>query len=137
MSKLDDLALLSLRLQDMQEKVDSLREALQRVGLKISQEKTKMLLTNNRQKAPVTIEGAAVEDVSEFAYLGSKISQTGHTDEDIAARIKNARQAFAILCPVWKSTAISANTKLRIFSSNVKSVSKVHRPDLGGSQKES
>nr|KAG5707615.1 hypothetical protein BaRGS_030997 [Batillaria attramentaria] len=120
----DDLALLSHRLQDMQDKVTALETTAQRVGLKISQEKTKLLRTNNQQEAPVTISGKAVEDVSEFVYLGSKMSQTGGTDEDTKARVKKARQAFAILKPVWRATTISTNTKLRIRirNSNVKSV---------------
>ena len=118
----DDLALLAHRLQDMQEKVEALKEAAQRVGLKINQEKTKVLRTNNLQEAPILIEGKAVEDVQEFVYLGSKISQAGGTDEDIAARVRKASQAFAILRPVWRSTAISRHTKLRVFDSNVKSV---------------
>ena len=118
----DDLALLSHRLQDMQEKVTALETTAQQVGLKISQEKTKLLRINNQQEAPVTISGKAVEEVSEFVYLGSKISQSGGTDEDIKARVKKARQAFAILRPVWRTTTISTNTKLRIFNSNVKSV---------------
>nr|KAG5710457.1 hypothetical protein BaRGS_022275 [Batillaria attramentaria] len=73
----DDLALLSHRLQDMQAKVDALGEISQRIGLKISQEKTKVLRTNNKQDAPVQIEGQAVTDVEEFTYLGSKISKSG------------------------------------------------------------
>ena len=60
----DDLALLSHRLQDMQEKVNSLREASQRVGLRISQEKTKVMSANNRQQ--VTIRGVPAEDVKRF-----------------------------------------------------------------------
>jgi len=74
------------------------------------------------QEAPVTIEGSVVEDVDEFVYLGNKVSKTGGTDEDVTARIKEAQQAFAILRPVWKLTAISTRTKLRIFNSNVKAV---------------
>ena len=108
----DDLALLSHRLQDVQEKVNAL----------ISQDKTKLLRTNNQQEGPVTIEGAAVEHVNEFVYLGSKMIKTGGTDEDMKTRIKKAQQAFATLRPVWKSTAISVKTKLRVFNSNVKAV---------------
>jgi hypothetical protein len=48
--------------------------------------------------------------------------RSGGTGEDINARIRKARQAFAILHMVWKSAAISTKTKLKIFSSNVKSV---------------
>ena len=33
------------------------------------------------------IKGKAVEDGQEFVYLGSKISQTGGTDEDISGKL--------------------------------------------------
>lgn len=118
----DDLALLAHRHQDMQKKVDSLGETSQRVGLKISQEKTKVLRINNKQEEPLRIEGQIVEDVDEFTYLGSKISKSGGTGEDIRARIGKAQHAFKTLRPVWRSTAISVKTKLCIFNSNVKAI---------------
>jgi len=43
-------------------------------------------------------------------------------DRDVAERIKKARGAFGTLNTVWRSTAYSNNTKIRIFSTNVKSV---------------
>ena len=49
-------------------------------------------------------------------------SRTGGTDEDIIARISKARQVFAMLKPVWRSSSLSLKSKLRIFTSNVKSV---------------
>ena len=118
----DDLALLSHRLQDMQDKITALVDIAKKVGLKISKEKTKLMRIKNEQDAPINIEGSELEDINEFVYLGSKISQTGGTDEDIQARINKARQVFAMLRPVWRVTTISTNTKLRIFNSNVKSV---------------
>ena len=118
----DDLALLSHRLQDMQEKVRNLETTAQKVGLKISHEKTKLLRINNQQEGPVNVLGKAVTDVDDFVYLGSKISQTEGTDENIKARLKKARQAFAVLRPVWRANSISTKTKLRIFNFNVKSV---------------
>ena len=118
----DDLALLSHRLQDLQDKIDSLGEVAEQVGLKISREKTKVMRINTKQDTPIAIRGSQVEEVEEFVYLGSKISQSGGTDEDIIQRTRKARQVFAILRPVWRSKAISSHTKLRIFNSNVKSV---------------
>ena len=50
------------------------------------------------------------------------MSESGGTEEDIVARIRKAQQAFATLRSVWKSRAISLNTKLRIFNCNIKSV---------------
>ncbi len=49
------------------------------------------------------VRGSGIEDVTQFTYLGSVISTTGGTDEDIAAREKKAQQAFAILKPIWRS----------------------------------
>ena len=60
--------------------------------------------------------------MDEFTYLGSIVSQKGATDEDIQARIGKARETFAMLKPVWRSTALTTRTKLRIFGSNVKAV---------------
>ena len=50
----DDLALLSHPLQNMQEKVRNLETAAQKVSLKISHKKTKLLCINNQQEGPVT-----------------------------------------------------------------------------------
>ena len=59
------------------------------------------------------------EAVSEFTYLGSIISETDRTDEDITARIRKAQSTFPMVMPVWKKNVLQ--TKLRIFSTNVKS----------------
>ena len=68
------------------------------------------------------IAGERIEEVDEFTYLGSIVSKKGGTDEDIQARIGKARQAFAMLRPIWRSTALTTRTKLRVFSSNVKAM---------------
>lgn len=69
----------------------------------------------------MTIGGEELEEVEQFTYLRSVISVTGGTDEDINARICNARQAFAMLKPVWKPNVLSENTKVRLFNTNMKS----------------
>lgn len=58
--------------------------------------------------------------MDEFTYLGSIVSKKGGSAEDIQARIRKARQAFAMLRPIWRSSALT--TKLRVFGSNVKAV---------------
>ena len=117
----DDIALMSHRLQDVRCKMEDLK-AGKKVGLKINASKTKLLKVMTKQDGAVNIGQATVEEVEEFQYLGSIISKTGGTCEDIKARISKARHAFMLLRPVWHTTSISLKTKLRIFSSNVKSV---------------
>lgn len=49
-----------------------------------------------------TLMKKLVKKVLEFVYLGSVISTTGGTDEDIKAKIRKAQQAFAGLHLVWR-----------------------------------
>ena len=60
--------------------------------------------------------------MSSLTYLGSIVSKKGGTDEVIQARIGKARQAFAMLRPIWRSTALTTKTRLRVFGVNVKAV---------------
>ena len=92
------------------------------MGLKINAAKTKLMRIGTKRGDSVLIAGERVEEVDEFTYLGSTVSKKGGTDEDIQGRIGKARQAFAMLKPVWRSTALTTRTKLRIFRSNVKAV---------------
>ena len=67
------------------------------------------------------LEGG-IEEVDEFTYRWSIVSKMGDTDEDIQARIGKARQAFAMLKPIWRSKALTPKTKPRFFGFNVKVV---------------
>ena len=60
--------------------------------------------------------------MDEFTYLGSIVNKKGDTDEDIQARSGEARQAFAMLRPIRRSTSLTTKTKLRVFESKVKVV---------------
>ena len=82
-----------------------------------------MKITNQQQQpAPMTTNGINLKEVTSFTYLGSVVSTTGGTDEDVKVRIGKARQAFINLNSIWKSSAISTRNKIRIFNTNVKSV---------------
>ncbi|XP_048759469.1 uncharacterized protein LOC125669065 [Ostrea edulis] len=74
---------------------------------------------NNKTEREVNIGNNVVEEVSEFVYLGSKITADGDSTSDVESRIAKARAAFASLGNIWKSTAISIKTKIRIFKSNI------------------
>jgi hypothetical protein len=99
----------------------SLEEIAKQTGLLINPQKTKTMRINTTQTDKLTIRDTEVEHVEQFTYLGSIISITGGTDEDIKARKRKAQQAFAMLKPVWRSTTLRTSTKLRL-NSNVKYV---------------
>ena len=118
----DDLGLLSSRHQDIQHKTDCLSDTASTIGLKVNDRKTQVLRKNASTNDPVTVSGRPLEDVREFAYLGSKMTTDGDCDQEINARITKENQFFAMLKTVWRSTSLSIYTKIRIFKSNVLSV---------------
>ena len=62
------------------------------------------------------------EDVECFTYLGSRVDKQGGTVDDVRARICKARTAFHQLKNIWGSTALTLNTKIRIFNTTVKPI---------------
>ena len=118
----DDICMLSHRLQDANNQMERLNTTAQIVGLKIHPGKTKVLRINAIQQGEVRLDQSYIEEVEEFTYHGSVMNKTGGTDEDIAARRKKAQQAFAMLTPVWRSKDLRTATKIRIFNTNVKAV---------------
>lgn len=118
----DDLCLLSHTLADMQSKLNDLRLEAAKVGLNINTRKTQEMRSGVRNSTPLLIGTEVVERVHKFAYLGSIVSETGGTEDDITSRIAKARATFAQLRPVWQSRKLTRRVKLKIFGSNVKSV---------------
>ena len=118
----DDIALLSHRQDQGQDKVKLMQERSAEVGLRINIKKTKVLRANTVNQTPIELQGQNLEEVEVFPYLGSIMDREGGTERDVAVRIGKARVAFRMLANIWKEGRISLHTKLRLFNSNVKSV---------------
>ena len=71
---------------------------------------------------PISLDGADLESVDDFTYLGSLISNDNGAKKDIKARLNKARGAFCKLQAIWKSKQYRLKTKIKIYNSNVKSV---------------
>jgi hypothetical protein len=105
----------------MKGKVQDLAEA-KGVGLRVNIEKTKEIRVNVVNKKRQCVYNEQREEVEHFCYLGIQVTKNGGTGEDIDSRIKMAEGAFAQLTAIWRSNMLSCKTKLRIFSTNVKSL---------------
>ena len=77
---------------------------------------------NDTSKTPIKLEDQPIEEVEDFTYLGSTISNNSGTTKDIKIRINKARTAYCQLRQIWKSRSLSRKTKLRIYTSNVNSI---------------
>ena len=83
----DDLCLLSHKIMHMRQKVNTLKRNAERVGLSINVGKTKEM----RVKTPANTNKIkcgeeTIERVKQLRYLGSIVSESGGTEEDVIER---------------------------------------------------
>ena len=91
------------------------KEESEKVGLKLNIQKT-MTMTSG----PITslkIDGAKVETLSDFIFLGSKINVDGDCSHEIKRRLLLGRKAMTNLDSVLKSRDITLLTKVLIVKS--------------------
>jgi hypothetical protein len=91
-------------------------------GLHININKTKEMRVNTSSTQKFSLEDTGIEEAESFVYLGSVVSKTRGTEEDVSSRIKKANGVFVQLYPIWRNHNISKRVKIRIFNTNVKSV---------------
>ena len=95
----DDMVLLSRKITHMRQKFVALIEQAARVGLKINASKTKeMRIRSPANTGNINFVGEVLEQVLAFTYLGSLITTTCSTGEDVEARCRNAQVAFSSHC---------------------------------------
>ena len=87
----DDIGLLSHYFKHKQEKSQGLSKVALQTGLEINTQKTKSMRVNTATNTLIQFAEQDIEDVESFTYLGSLISKTGGTEEDIKSRIGKAR----------------------------------------------
>ena len=80
--------------------------------------KTKTMIISKREDKPkisATIDGTDIEQVTNFPYLGQKITEDGRCEEEIKRRISIAKTTFSKMTKVLTSRKITLNTRKRIL----------------------
>ena len=96
----DDLALISHTHRHMQNKTDKLLFIGQQVGLKITQQKTEVMIINVPSPTPKQLEKQDLCITDKFTYLGSILSIDGSAKKDIKRRLNKARNVFRSMTTV-------------------------------------
>src|SRR5574342_658839 len=87
-------------------------EESEKVGLKLNTQKTKIMASG-----PTTsweIDGERVETVSDFIFLGSKITTDGDFSHEIKRRLLLGRKVMTNLDSILKSRDITLPTKVHL-----------------------
>ena len=93
------------------------KEESEKVGLKLNIQKTM-----NMASGPITswkIDGETVEPVSDFIFLGSKISADGDCSHEIKRRLLVGRKFMTNQDSILKSRDITLPTKVRLVKAMV------------------
>ena len=88
------------------------KEESEKVGLKLNIQKTKIMASS-----PITsweIDGETVESVSDFIFVGSKITADGDCSHEIKRHLVLGRKVMTNLDSILKSREITLPTKVRL-----------------------
>ncbi|CAH8662896.1 unnamed protein product [Schistosoma haematobium] len=119
----DDIVLFGEDADKMQSLLVALSNNARMFGMRFSPSKCKLLLQDWSALTPeLRIGSEVVERVDNFTYLGSLISPNGLVSDEISARIRKARLAFAKLRHLWRRRDIRLSIKGRVYCAAVRSV---------------
>ena len=116
----DDTTLTAESKEGLKSLLMKVKEESEKTGLKLNIQKTKVMASG-----PITswqIEGEAVERVTDFLFLGSKITVDGDCSLDIKRRLLLRRKAMTDLHSILKSRDITLLTKVHIVEAVIFSI---------------
>ena len=94
-----------------------MKEERKKVGLKLNIQKVKILASNSITSWQV--DGETMEIVTDFIFLGSKITAHGDCSHEIKRRLLLGRKVMSNLDSIFKSRDITWPTKVRLVKAMV------------------
>ena len=113
----DDTTLMAESEEELKSLLMKVKEEGEKVGLNRNIQKMKIMASG-----PITsweIDGETVETVSNFIFLGSKITADGDCSHEIKRRLLLGRKVMANLDSIFKSRDITLPTKVRLVKAMV------------------
>ena len=112
----DDTTLMAESEEELKRLLMKVKEESENVGLKLNIQKTKIMASS-----PITSWeiDEAVETVSVFIFLGSKITADGDCSHEIKRRLLLARKVMTNLDSIFKSRDITLPTKVHLVKAMV------------------
>ena len=108
----DDTTLMSESKEELKSLLMKVKEEREKDGLKLNIQKTKIMASS-----PITswqIDGETMETVTDFLFLGSKITADGDCSHEIKRWLFLGRKAMTNIDSILKSRDITLPTKVRL-----------------------
>ena len=113
----DDTTLMAESEEELKSLLMKVKEESEKVGLKLNIQKMKIMASG-----PITsweIDGERVETVSDFIFLGSKITAHGDCSHEIKRRLLLRRKVMTNLDRIFKSRDITLPTEVHLVKAMV------------------
>ena len=113
----DDTTLLAESIEELKNLLMKVKEESEKAGLKLNIQKPKIMASG-----PTTswqVNGETMEIVTDFIFLGSKITADGDCRREIKRRLLLGRKAMTNLDNMLKSRGITLPTKVRLVKAMV------------------
>ena len=108
----DDTTLMARSEEELKSLLMIVKVESEKVGLKLSIQKTKILASG--LITSWEIDGETVETVSDFIFMGSKITTDGDCSHEIKRCLLLGRKVMTKLDSIFKSRDITLPTKVRL-----------------------
>ena len=113
----DDTTLMAENEEELKSLLMKVKEKSEKVGLKINIQKTKIMASGPTTSWETDEE--TVETVSDFIFLGSKITADGDCSHEIKRRLLLGRKVMTDLDSIFKSRDITSPTKVCLVKTMV------------------
>ena len=113
----DDTTLMAESEEELKSLLMKVKVESEKVGLKLNNQKTKIMASG-----PITswqIDGETVATVSDFIFLGSKITADGDCSHEIKRHLLLGRKVMTNLDSILKSRDITMSTKVHLVKAMV------------------
>ena len=113
----DDTTLMVESEEELKSLLMKVKEESEKIGLKLNIQKTKIMASG-----PITsweIDGETVEIVSDFIFLGSRITADGDCSHEIKRHLLLGRTVMTNLDSIFKSRDITLSTKVHLVKAMV------------------
>ena len=113
----DDTTLMAESEEELKSLLMKVKEEHEKVGLKLNIQKTKIMASG--PVASWQIDGETVETVSDFIFLGSRITTDGDCSHEIKRHLLLGRKVMTNLDSIFKSRDITLPTKFHLVKAKV------------------
>ena len=116
----DDTTLMAESEEELKSLLMKVKEESEKVGIKLNIQKTKIMASGPITSWEIDGEtGETVETVSDFIFLGSKITADGDCSHEIKRRLLLGRKVMTNLDNIFKSRDIPLPTKVHLVKAMV------------------